>query len=239
MASPRFYTPNALSLGMHTLDKDASHHARVLRLRVGDALVLFNGDGAAYPAKIMSLDSLVCVEVSEAATNNLELPFELHIAQALIEPSKMDWVLEKCVELGVAGVQPIAAARSVTKLDEARAAKRLAHWHAISIAASQQCGRNRLMSVAAPQSLAQCVAAHPNICHVLLHPEGGQSLQAFCASRAPQSLMLWVGPEGGWTESELAALASAGAQRVSFGARVLRTETAALAVAAGLQALWG
>ena len=237
--TPRFYTPAALSAGVHTLTSDAAHHARVLRLRVGDAVELFNGNGAAYPAQITNIDKVIELTISEPIQSNAELKFELHLAQALIEPSKMDWVVEKAVELGVSHFHPIAAMRSVTKLDAARSAKRVAHWQSMVIAASQQCGRNSLMQIAAPATIAQGLQAITTAQHLLLHPVGGSPLAVWCKSCAPQPVALWIGPEGGWTNDELAALETAKAQRITFGNRVLRTETAGLAVAAALQALWG
>ena len=253
---PRFYSPEPLAIGIVSLDKDTAHHIQVLRLRLGDAVSLFNGDGNNYQAVLRSLDKPVSVEIISALPANTELPVAISLAQGLVEPSKMDWLIEKAVELGVQNIYPIAAARSVTKLDETRAAKRLAHWHALAIAASQQCGRSVLISVEQPlgvkatllnaalfkiNSISSVQQTGQNTSkphHLLMHPEGGISLQQWCATHPPHPVCLWVGPEGGWSPAELAELESAGAQRVHFGTRVLRTETAGLAVAAAIQALW-
>ena len=241
MAIPRFYTSSPLTPGEQTLGVDFAHHARVLRLKLGDALILFNGDGNTYGGQLMQLDKLSATVVIDEPLQALsELPFELTLAQGLVEPSKMDWIVEKAVELGVTHLVPIAAARSVTKLDPSRAAKRMAHWQALVIAASQQSGRSRLMTIAQPLSLSE----HLNIqdvgetSHLLLHPTGGASLKSWCQSHKPSPVCIWIGPEGGWSPQELATLEAAGAQRISFGERVLRTETAGLAVAAAIQALW-
>lgn len=237
----RFYLDQPLQAGWVTLPTATAHHVRVLRLQVGDSVTLFNGAQQAWQGELVALEP-AAVQLISPAANDCELPYPLTVLQSLVEPSKMDWVIEKAVELGVARVQPIAAARSVTKLDDARAAKRLAHWRAIAVAASQQCGRNHVMQVLAPLTPAQALQAEGlhlgQSTQWLLHPEGGTALQAWCQAHAPQALALWIGPEGGWSPAELAQLEAAGAQRVGFGKRVLRTETAALAVAAAVQALW-
>ncbi len=241
MSPARFYVDLPLQVGLITLPTATAHHLRVLRLRVGDGVTLFNVSGQAWNGSVAALDP-AAVQLLEPASQDLELSFSMTVLQSLIEPTKMDWVVEKCVELGATHLQPIAAARSVTKLDEARAVKRLAHWRAIAAAASEQCGRNHVMQVLAPltpaQALQSPVLALSRKAQLLLHPEGGVPLQQWCKSHATQAVSLWIGPEGGWSPTELAQLEAAGAQRVTFGARVLRTETAALSIAAALQALW-
>lgn len=238
MTAQRFYTPQPLAVGTVTVSTQTAHHMRVLRLRTGDAVQLFNGlENKAWNGILTDFDKTATVELRELAQDSRELPFAITVAQSLIEPSKMDWVVEKAVELGVAAVQPIAASRSVTKLDAERAAKRVAHWQGIALAASEQCGRNRVMSVAMPAALAAALKSRVGM-QLLLHPEGGLPLQAWCASHEPQPVTLWIGPEGGWSQEELKQLEAAGAQRVTFGTRVLRTESAAAAIAAAIQALW-
>jgi 16S rRNA (uracil1498-N3)-methyltransferase len=241
MTAQRFYLNQALHIGEIALPKAVAHHVSVLRLRVGDAVQLFNGDGQVWAGVVSTLDKNDCTvllnELLAHTGENGELPFEITVAQSLVEPSKMDWVVEKAVELGVARVQPVAASRSVTKLDADRAAKRVAHWQAIAVAASEQCGRNRVMTVDSPLSVGAALKATSGAA-LLLHPVGGLSLQAWCAANQPQAVTLWIGPEGGWSQEELKQLEAAGAQRVTFGPRVLRTESAAAAIAAALQALW-
>jgi 16S rRNA (uracil1498-N3)-methyltransferase len=240
MTAQRFYTPQPLAPGTVILPVATAHHVRVLRLRVGDAVQLFNGlDAFAWEGVIVELDKTATVQLHAPAAfdASMELPFAITVAQSLVEPSKMDWVVEKAVELGVARVQPVAASRSVTKLDPDRAAKRVAHWQAIAVAASEQCGRNRVMTVDSPLSVSAALKASTGAA-LLLHPVGGLPVQAWCAANAPQSVTLWIGPEGGWSQEELKQLEAAGAQRVTFGSRVLRTESAAAAISAALQALW-
>ena len=131
-------------------------------------------------------------------------------------------------------------------LNAERAAKRLIHWQAIAVAASEQCGRNRVMQINTPLSLNMALKQFSilqssntvKMTHLLLHPEGGISLQSWCASQSPHPIILWVGPEGGWSEAELLQFEAFGSQRITFGKRTFRTETAAIAVSAALQALW-
>ncbi len=241
MTAQRFYLNQTLHVGDVQLPKTVAHHLMVLRMRVGDAVQLFNGDGQLWAGVVAALDksasTVTVLECLDIANHHRELPFEITVAQSLVEPSKMDWVVEKAVELGVAWLQPIAASRSVTRLDADRAVKRVAHWQAIAVSASEQCGRNRVMHVELPTTVANALK-HSNGAQLLLHPVGGVPLQSWCAANAPQPLTLWIGPEGGWSQEELKQLEAAGAQRVTFGSRVLRTESAAAAIAAGLQALW-
>jgi 16S rRNA (uracil1498-N3)-methyltransferase len=242
---PRFYMPPArysvLMAGVLEMPKPIAHHMRVLRLQAGDVVQLFNGVSTAWQGVVLELNSAtVHVDLHAVVDENpaLELPFAITVAQSLIEPSKMDWVVEKTVELGAIKLQAIAAARSVTRLDADRAAKRVAHWQAISVAASEQCGRYRVMHIATPVSLIEALKQSSNTTHLVLHPEGGTPLHIWCHTQIPQDVTLWIGPEGGWTMAELVQLEAAGAQRITFGARVLRTETAAAAISAALQVLW-
>ncbi len=241
MTAQRFYINQALHIGEIALPKAVAHHVSVLRLRVGDAVQLFNGDGQVWSGLIHTLDKHHCCvllhEQLVLTDDRIELPFDVTVAQSLVEPSKMDWVVEKAVELGVARIQPVTASRSVTRLDADRAAKRVAHWQAIAVSASEQCGRNRVMHVESPLPLSAALKKSPGA-QLLLHPTGGMPLQSWCFTHTPQAVTLWVGPEGGWSQEELKQLEEAGAQRVTFGSRVLRTESAAAAIAAALQALW-
>lgn len=250
---PRFFLPNIpkylLKAGLIEVPKNVAHHIYVLRLKQGDTVQLFNGCSVIWQGVIVELSNIYAHIDLQTPVNEdftMELPFSITVAQSLIEPNKMDWVIEKAVELGVVCCQPIAASRSVTRLNAERAAKRLIHWQAIAVAASEQCGRSRVMQINTPLSLNMALkqfnALQINnkikMTHLLLHPEGGTSLQSWCASQSPHPIILWVGPEGGWSEAELLQLESIGSQRITFGKRVFRTETAAVAVSAAVQALW-
>jgi 16S rRNA (uracil1498-N3)-methyltransferase len=150
----------------------------------------------------------------------------------------MDWIVEKAVELGVQRLVPIAAQRSVLQLNGERQDKRLAHWRRIAVAASEQCGRNRLMRIEPVATLANWLAAPADGQRLLCHPEDGAPLKkALDGMRGMRAIALLVGPEGGWSDAELAAARQAGAVCASFGPRVLRTETAGLALIAATSAL--
>lgn len=234
---PRFHCPPPLASGqIIELPATVAHHVQVLRLRPGDALTLFDGRGGEYAASLSACSkrqasALVGAHVAREA----ELPYAVRLVQGLPEGAKMDWIVEKAVEMGAAAVQPVAARRSVVRLDAARAARKLAHWEAIVIAATEQCGRNRLMPVCAPAPLERCLGAEPSL---LLSPRGQLSLAEWARRRPPCDLTLLIGPEGGYTPEEEAAALAAGAVAVNMGARILRTETAASAALGILAGVW-
>jgi 16S rRNA (uracil1498-N3)-methyltransferase len=238
---PRFYCPQPLATGA-TIDLPAAvaHHAWVVRLQPGAALTLFNGDGGEYAAQLAALDKKGATAVVLAhSARECELPYAVTLAQALPEAAKMDWIIEKAVELGVAAVQPLSAQRSVVKLSAERAEKRHGHWQGVIVAAAEQCGRNRLAALAPVTSVAGWLAAPAPAPLLLFSPRATRSLAEWASDGGPRPVCLMVGPEGGFSEDEEAAAVRAGAVAVSIGARVLRTETAALAALAALNALWG
>jgi 16S rRNA (uracil1498-N3)-methyltransferase len=240
---PRFYCPQPLAAGAIVDLPDAvAHHLHVVRMQPGDALTLFDGRGGQYRASLLDVGkkrASAQVEMHEAV--DVELPYAITLAQGLPEGSKMDWIIEKAVELGVAAVQPLAARRSVVRLSGERAEKRQAHWQGVIVSASEQCGRNRLAQLAPVAGVDAWLAtpAAPPQPTVLLSPRAGQSLSAWAQASGPQALRLMIGPEGGFSSEEEEAALAAGAVALSMGPRVLRTETAGLAVVAALNALWG
>ena len=241
---PRFHCPSPLAAGRPiALPSQAAHHAlRVLRLRPGDEVVLFDGTGGEWPGRLVEPGrggQDVRVTLSDWREVERESPLVLTLAQALPAADKMDWVAQKAVELGAAAIQPLVAGRSVVRLAGERAEKRLEHWRQVIVSACEQCGRNRLPVLGPlfdlPHYLAQPAAA--NEMRLLLSPHQGLRLSAL--SRPGAGVTLLVGPEGGFTEGEEAAARSAGFQPVSLGPRVLRTETAGIAAIAAIMALWG
>lgn len=242
---PRFYCPQPLAPGqLATLTASVAHHIHVLRLAVGDDVVLFNGDGGEYLARLAQVGKKeATAEVLSGSRPAVELPYAVQLAQALPEGSKMEWIVEKAVELGVAAVQPLAARRSVVKLSAERAEKKLEHWRGIVEAATCQSGRTRLAQVLPPVDVAAWLAkpAHgqPNAPRcILLSPRGASTLAEWARTHQPQDLTLMVGPEGGFSPEEEDAAIAAGALPLTMGARILRTETAALAALSTLQAHW-
>ncbi len=237
----RLFCPLPLASGARIdLPEGAAHHAaRVLRLKRGDELTLFNGEGGEYVARVERIDArTVGVSVGEWRNIERESPLEVTLVQGLATGERMDYAIQKAVELGVAAVQPVTAVRSVTRLDASRAEKRILHWRQIAISACEQCGRNRI-----PELLPLCdlddwlsVTSSASL-RLLLAPEAAQALVAM--SRPAGSIEFLVGPEGGLAPDETAAALRAGFTSVRLGPRILRTETAALAALGAMNTLWG
>lgn len=218
----------------------ASHATRVLRLRAGDPVALFNGDGHVYAARLTASGSrAVRAHIENVATNACESPLQLTLVQALARGEKMDWIVQKATELGVARIVPVVTERSEVKLDATRADKRSAHWRAVMIAACEQCGRNVLPRIEAPASLRASLESEGTLMpapRLMLCP--GSRARLRDAAPGPTATLA-VGPEGGFGDGDLAALRAAGFQAATLGPRVLRTETAGIAALAALQALFG
>lgn len=240
MSSPRFFIEQKLALGAQFLlpPGAARHAARVLRLSAGDTLQLFNGQGGAYAARIEQIrKDEVEVRITAFEDTDCESPLQVLLAQGISSGERMDYTLQKAVELGVTAIQPIAAKRSVVKLAGERADKRVAHWQGVVNSACEQSGRNHVPAVAQPLSLANWLAQRPIGRLLFLSPQANSKLAEL---PTPQGLqMLVAGPEGGFEAEEIAALESAEAIAVRLGPRVLRTETAALAALAAMQMAWG
>lgn len=242
MSDPRFYCDMPLSAGTHlSLPEALAHHAtRVLRLRAGSTIVLFNGSGGEYPATLEIEGKTATAQLGDFLPREAELAGRITLVQGLPSGDKMDWVIEKAVELGAHRVCPIAAQRSVLQLSGPRLEKRLLHWARVTQSASEQCGRNAIMSVDAPQTLEKWLTQPTQGLRLLCHPDGAQDLaQILRAQPQLQDLTLLIGPEGGWSDKELEQAKSSGVQAVRFGPRVLRTETAGLALVAAASAILG
>lgn len=238
---PRFYCSTPLAAGL-TIDlpEAVAHHLHVLRLLPGAAMCLFNGDGAEYVAQLESLEKRrASASIRAQVARDVELPYEITLAQALPEASKMDWIVEKAVEMGVAAIQPLAAQRCVVRLSGERAEKRLAHWQAVVVAASEQSGRNRLARLGAVDDFHHWIAQQDMHKRIVLSPRGRQTLPDWARHQPPQAVSLMIGPEGGFTAQEEDAAVARGALALSMGPRILRTETAGMAAVAALTALWG
>ena len=241
MSIPRFYCPPPLQVNaFFDLPATAAHHAsRVLRLRVNDAVQLFDGTGVELHGIICEISGKkVVLEKLQVCAVNRESPLHIVLAQAMCSSEKMDWVVQKATELGVAAIQPVQTQRSVAKLTGERAEKRAEHWRSVAIAACEQCGRNVLPEIHAPQELGTWLAT--------MHSEGSKFILLPQASRAlhdqpqPQgAITLLIGPEGGFSTNEEQLAQQVGFVPIRLGARVLRTETAAIAGIAALQTLWG
>lgn len=238
---PRFFCPLPLTIGA-TIDLPdaAAHHVFVLRLKVGDSVTLFNGEGGAYVGILVEISKRsATAELKVFLPEETELPFAVTLVQALPEGSKMDWIIEKAIELGAAGIQPLAAQRSVVKLTADRAEKKMAHWQGVIVSASEQCGRNRLAHLAPLTDVTAWMAQQDLHKRIMLTPRADQSLADWSRHHPAQAVSILIGPEGGLTEAEEELAARQGVLPLSMGPRILRTETAGLAALAVLNAAWG
>ncbi|MDR2689648.1 MAG: 16S rRNA (uracil(1498)-N(3))-methyltransferase [Azoarcus sp.] len=239
MTTPRFHIPDALPHGGEVeLSVAAAHHAlKVLRLGAGDAVTLFDGSGGEFDGRLDVRGRAVFAVDGQWREIDRESPLFIVLAQALANGDKMDWIAQKAVELGAAGLIPLRAERSVLRLSGERADKRREHWRQVMIAACEQCGRNRLPLVGPVTDLADYLEQeeYTQAQRLILSP-GGERLSMIDLS-PERPIHLLIGPEGGWSAHEL-ALARA-CQPVTLGPRTLRTETAGLAALAVLQAMWG
>ena len=236
---PRFYVDAPLRAGGGcTLSEDAAHHAiHVLRLREGEAVTLFNGRGGEFAARIASIQRLrMAVDVLQHRSIERESPLRVTLVQGVSAGEKMDSTVRKAVELGVAEVQPVLAARSVSRPKGDRAENRRAHWQKVVIAACEQCGRNRIPEV---QPLIAVADYRPGDAGMKLLLSPASQLRFSEAVKNETAFILAAGPEAGFTAEEEAALERAGFVPASLGPRVLRTETAAVAALAALSALRG
>jgi 16S rRNA (uracil1498-N3)-methyltransferase len=213
----------------------ASHLTRVLRLRVGASLALFNGQGGEYSASIdKAHGGSVTVAIGAASAIERESPLELTLAQGVSRGERMDLVVQKATELGVSRLVPLLTERGVVRLDAQQAQRKLNHWRAVAIAACEQCGRNRLPELAPPVALGDFLRAAPGEgARLLLSPAATATLRDL--PRPLAGVTVLIGPEGGLAEAEESAAAAAGYQALRLGPRVLRTETAAIAALAAIQ----
>jgi 16S rRNA (uracil1498-N3)-methyltransferase len=219
-------------------DDVAAHLLRVLRLQEGDACVLFNGDGHDYDARITAIGKREArARVLSARRVDNESPLRITLLQGIARGEKMDWILQKATELGVARFLPVSSDRSEVKLDAQRADKRLAHWRGIVVSACEQSGRAVVPDVVAPQALAQSATSRTGR-GFILDPFAEASLASL--QGAPlRECTIAIGPEGGWSPRDREHLLAAGFEGLRLGPRVLRTETAGIAAIAALQALSG
>jgi 16S rRNA (uracil1498-N3)-methyltransferase len=260
MSNLRFYNPENLKIGatVKLSDNAATHATRVLRLEISDEIVLFNGDGHDYTSAITSVkknETLVIVKSFVKITN--ESPLNITLLQGISSGDRMDYTIQKAVELGVTAIVPIITTRSVVKLTSERAEKRLAHWQSVVHAACEQSGRAIIPTVFAPVQLSTWLAANIHApssgaqikntlnttlnsakpTRILLNPIG--ALRLADLPKPAGNIELLIGAEGGLSQSEIDTALSQGFQSVVLGARILRTETAALVAIAAMQTLWG
>lgn len=240
MRLTRCHLDQALTVGMTlTLPEAVAQHLlRVLRLREGDACVLFNGDGHDCDARVVAVgkrDAQVEITARRAIDN--ESPLRITLLQGIARGEKMDWIVQKATELGVARILPVVSERSEVRLDGERADRRVAHWREVAISACEQSGRAVLPAVVAPSTLDHAATLRDGPGFVLDPLAEGASRTL--AASLTSACTLAIGPEGGWSARDLEQLHAAGFIGLRLGQRILRTETAGIAAIAALQALAG
>jgi 16S rRNA (uracil1498-N3)-methyltransferase len=239
---PRIHCPSPLAVGQPiALPAAAARHVQVLRMQPGDPLTLFNGEGGEWQATIERMGrSDVQVHVDAHHATEREAPRAIHLAVGIPANERMDWLVEKATELGAASIQPLTTARSVLRLAGERAAKKRAHWQAIAVAACEQCGRNRVPPVHEPLEFADWIASSAGRtdgpARIVLSLSASASESAALRDRAGALLVL-SGPEGGLEPREEELARAADFVAVTLGARVLRAETAPIALLAALTLL--
>jgi 16S rRNA (uracil1498-N3)-methyltransferase len=217
----------------------AYHVARVLRMRAGAPLSVFDGSGQEFRAEITRVEGdKVSVALSDPTPGTAESPLKITLVQGVSRSERMDWTLQKATELGVAAINPVLTARSVVRLDEKQAARKREHWRGIVIGACEQSGRAKIPSISVPMTLREYLATvRKDGMRLVLSPSAPASLVGLASM--PTKVELLIGPEGGLDDDELIAAQKAGFMPVRLGPRVLRTETAAVVALSVLQGLWG
>ena len=247
MTNLRFHSAENLKIGaiIKLSENVATHATRVLRLNVGDAIKLFNGDGFDYTCGLLSVKkSEVLAKVLAQFDVKNESPINITLLQGISSGERMDYTIQKAVELGVTAIQPLSTERSVVKLSVERAQKRLEHWQNVVIAACEQSGRAKIPNVAIPMSLTAWLGGNihdayrvDDFTRILLNPIGAKQLSAL--PKSTQNIQLLIGAEGGLSQAEIDLATNHGFQSIILGPRILRTETAALTAIATMQTLWG
>lgn len=240
MRLTRIYQPQAAHSGqIVNLSKEASGHLmRVLRLQINDKLIVFNGEAGEFHATIIELTkSTVTVKLGEFNAVNRESPLQITLAQAVLRSDKMDYMLQKAVELGVSRFIPLLTAHStLMKLAPERWRKRCVHWQGVMLAACEQSGRTRLPTLENPMTFDLATTAIKADQRIILQPGAQHAIDSLSSC---QSVTILVGPEGGWSENELKYARAADYNLMQLGPRVLRAETAGLAAVSILQSLYG
>lgn len=248
MANIRLFTHQALTAGSHILlEPEPAHHlCHVLRAKKGDSLVLFNGDGLDYPATLIGTGKKTTVEILQPRANQAESPLNIHLLQGVCRSDRMDYALQKSVEVGVSSISAFLSEKSQVKIAANRADKKLKHWQAIIQSACAQCGRSTLPSLHFYTNLQSTLVAHQeqlqnasimNSPKILLSPDADSSLAKLEIPDACCSVL--VGPESGFTDRETLLARDSGYTGISLGPRILRTETAGPVVVGILQAKYG
>jgi 16S rRNA (uracil1498-N3)-methyltransferase len=236
MRLSRFFIDAPLSLGQHELPEAQAHYiGRVLRLTPGAAVQLFDGSGQEYLGKLVEVGKKqVRAELHEQRAGLPESRLRIHLGQGLSRGERMDWSIQKAIELGVAEITPVISERCEVRLKDERADKRLAHWRQIAVSACEQCGRSVIPVIHPPAPLMQWLEVEAEL-KLVLHPVA----EPLARHEQPDSLAFLIGPEGGLSDTEVKQARTAGFHPARLGPRVLRTETAPIVALSIAQQLWG
>lgn len=240
MRISRIYHPDLLQSQMYVnlTDNAFRHVVQVLRLKVKSLVHLFNGDGNVYPAEITKIEKKqATVIILEKIEQSVESPLLIHLGQALTRSAKMDWIIQKSVELGVTSITPLITTHCAIKINKDVFAQRLLHWKQVIISACEQCGRNSLPTILPPSSLSDWLQLDKGLFGLVCDPNAKQTLASL--AQKPTELRLLIGPEGGLSEEEIKLAIAEKFYSISLGPRILRMETAAVAIVAAIQAYWG
>ena len=240
MRIPRIFVDHALVVNQHyNLQDSAAHHImHVLRMKAGQSLVLFNGQGGQFAAAINSISKRgVEIITGEHSDTDCESPLQITLVQGVSRGDRMDYTLQKAVELGVKQIVPVLCSYTNIKLDDDKKSKRLEHWRNIIINACEQSGRNRLPELSPIMNLDEWLQQDRNPLKLILHPAGAMALSEI--QSPTQAITLLAGPEGGFSDDEVTLSKHCACYPLSLGPRILRTETAALAAISACQTLWG
>ena len=243
MKCSRFYQASNLRVGGELALSDINHrHAiQVLRLKLNDSLIIFNGDGGEYLARFISVEkrnSRIVLESFDSINRDSSLHSTLFLA--MIKPDKMDFAIQKIVELGVTEIQPMYTKRSVIKIKANRLEKKMLHWQGVIIAACEQSGRTTIPIIREPKTIIECLSLQVSDNFFVMLPGNHGPITQLHTSKTPISkISLLIGPEGGFTSDEEQLIQNKGVTAISFGKRILRAETAAISGLTACQLLWG
>ncbi len=235
----RFYQPFSFTEVIFLNEKNRHHAINVMRCRIGDICYLFDGCGNEVKTRISQISKKeVCVEILEKIENSSESILKIRLFQALCKGEKMDWIIQKSVELGVTDITPIITERCDIKLSSDRLEKKIEHWRNIVISAAEQSGRAVLPALHSVISLKEAISLHSDTMRFLLTPSAKMNISTVGAGHV-SAVNIYIGPEGGFSDYEISFADKEGVYCVALGKRVLRTETAPLVAISVMQALWG
>lgn len=219
------------------LDRNASQHVcKVLRLEIDAPLILFNGKGKSVSALLQSVSNKsASVKIQEQISESTESPLQMHIGLGISKGDRMDYAIQKAVELGVNLITPLTTERTIVRLDEKRQIKKLQHWQGVILSACEQCGRSYLPAINNVTSLTQWLS-HTSVCKIMFDTEAQKTLSTLDKS---SEVSILIGPEGGLSETERSQACEQGFVSLKLGPRILRTETAVVSACSALQVLWG